>query len=109
MAGVGGVTQSSCYESDCDFSDSGFARATAGSRGKSANSVMMKLAKKFSKKNLPITRDEGDGVSVGGDSVGKGEGSKLKQRSNSVSNLDSVEGYVYLDRERGWAKVSKGE
>lgn len=76
-------------ESDSDFSDSEFARA-AGSRGKSANSVMMKLAKKFSKKNLPITRDEGDGGSIGSDSQDKSW--RLKQRSNSVSNLDSIEG-----------------
>ena len=82
---------SSYYESDGEFSDSEFARATAGSRGKSANSVMMKLAKKFSKKNLPITRDEGDGESVGGDSL-EGRAWKLKHRSNSVSNLDSLEG-----------------
>ena len=85
---------SSNYESDSDFSDSDFARATGGSRGKSANSVMMKLAKKFSKKNLPITRDDEDSGSIGGDSLGRGEGKvsswKLKQRSNSVSNLDSV-------------------
>lgn len=84
---------SSYYESDSDFSDSDIARAAAGSRGKSANSVMMKLAKKFSKKNLPITRDEGDGGSIGGDSVGKGEGKmSASKRSNSVSNLDSLEG-----------------
>jgi hypothetical protein len=80
------------FESESDMSDSEFAR-TAGSRGKSANTVMMKLAKKFSKKNLPIGRDEEDGSSIGGDSVGKGEGrGKLKHRSNSVSNLDSLEG-----------------
>lgn len=84
---------SSNYESDSDFSDSDFARAT---RGKSANSVMMKLAKKFSKKNLPITRDDEDDVSIGSDSLERGEAKlsswKLKQRSNSVSNLDSVDG-----------------
>ncbi len=81
---------SSNYESDSDFSDSDFARA----RGKSANSVMMKLAKKFSKKNLPITRDDEDDGSIGEDSLGRGEAKswKLKQRSNSVSNLDSVDG-----------------
>ena len=80
------------FESESDMSDSEFAR-TAGSRGKSANTVMMKLAKKFSKKNLPINRDDGDGSSIGGDSLGKGEGkSKMKHRSSSVSNLDSIEG-----------------
>lgn len=79
-------------ESESDMSDSEFAR-TAGSRGKPANTVMMKLAKKFSKKNLPISRDDGDGSSIGGDSLEKGEGtSKMKHRSNSVSNLDSLEG-----------------
>lgn len=83
------------FESESDMSDSEFAR-TAGSRGKPANTVMMKLAKKFSKKNLPISRDDEDGSSIGGDSLGKGEGtSEMKHRSNSVSNLES-EGYVLI-------------
>lgn len=88
----------SYYESDSDLSDSDFARAAAGSRGKSANSVMMKLAKKFSKKSFPITRDDSDGGSIGGDSLERGEENgktstlTMKQRSNSVSNLDSLEG-----------------
>ena len=83
---------SSPYESESDLSDSDFARATAGSRGKSANSVMMKLAKKFSKKNLPITQDDGDASSIGGESLGRGGSGKMKQRSSSVSNLNSLEG-----------------
>lgn len=81
------------FESESDMSDSEFAR-TAGSRGKSANSMMMKLAKKLSKKSLPITNNDGDGSSIGGDSLGKGEGKALKSkhRSSSVSNLDSIGG-----------------
>lgn len=88
------IMMGDCESESDDMSDSEFARATAGSRGKSANTMMMKLAKKFSKRNLPITRDEGDGSSIGGDSLGKGEGKawKMKHRSNSVSNLDSLEG-----------------
>ena len=69
------------YESDSEFSDSDFSRA-AGSRGKSAGSVMMKLAKKFSKRNLPIPRDDEDSDSSW----------KMRTRSNSVSHLESTEG-----------------
>ena len=70
--------------SDC--SDSDFDNRVPGSKGKSAGSVMMKLAKKFSKKNLPIMRDEGEAAA---EENGKW---KMKQRSNSVSNLTSVDG-----------------
>lgn len=84
------------YESDSDFSDSDFARAASGSRGKSASSVMMKLAKKFSKKSFPITREDGDIGSIGSDSFeGSGKMSaawRMKHRSNSVTNLDSLDG-----------------
>jgi len=85
-------------ESDSDSSDGDFARGAAGARGKSANSVMMKLAKKFSKKNFLVTRDDGDEESTGGVSLEKVEDDghssalKMKHRSNSASNLDSMEG-----------------
>ena len=77
------------YDSDSDFSDSEFARATAGSRGKSAGTVMMKLAKKFSKRNLPITRDDDDESLT---NENERSSWRMKHRSNSVSNLDSLEG-----------------
>jgi len=64
-----------------DLSDFDFSRV-AGARGKSGNNVMMKLAKKFSKKNFPIARD---------DDFLEGEW-HLNQRSNSVSKLDTLEG-----------------
>lgn len=85
-------SSSANYESESDDdSDSDFARA-AGSRGKSAGSVMMKLAKRFSKKNLTIAREEGDTDSLDEREADTGSSWNYKQRSNSVSNLDAVEG-----------------
>lgn len=75
--------------SDSDLSDSDFSRATAGVRGKSAGSVMMKLAKKFSKKNFPIVRDDGFIESIG---EGEEQARRMRNHSNSVSDLDSLEG-----------------
>ena len=71
--------------SDSDSSDSDFNRATAGARGKSASSVMMKLAKKFSKKNFPIVRDDGDIESIG---EREQEVRKMRNQSTSVSSLE---------------------
>ncbi len=69
--------------SDSDLSDADFSRAV-GTRGKSGSTVMMKLAKKFSKKNLPISRD--DAYLEGGEWHFDGH------RSNSASNLDTLDG-----------------
>ena len=83
LAGEAGEARE--VESDSDLSDSDFSRAAAGSRGKSAGSVMMKLAKKFSKKNFLIVRDDGCIEAIGEEEV-----RKIKTHSTSVSDLDSL-------------------
>ena len=83
LAGEAGEARE--VESDSDLSDSDFSRAAAGSRGKSAGSVMMKLAKKFSKKNFLTVRDDGCIEAIGEEEV-----RKIKAHSTSVSDLDSL-------------------